>query len=93
MNWEAWGPTIISIITAIFVAGMLYGKQRDHTEHLANHDIKFAEVTDEFDQIKARIGLGEIELAKLQAWRDGYNAATNRRDGYDASSARHTDHT
>jgi ABC-type Fe3+-citrate transport system substrate-binding protein len=88
MNWASWGPTIVSIVTAIFIAGMMYGKQKDHTERLAAHDAKFDEVTDEFDKVKTRIGLGEVELAKLQSWRDGYNAATSRRDGYDAASTR-----
>lgn len=78
MNWEAWGPTIISFITAVFMAGMLYGKLNEHGE-------KIDDLGTEVESIKTRIGLGEIELAKLQSWRDGYNAATNRRDGYNAA--------
>lgn len=71
MNWEAWGPTIVSIVTAVFMAGMLYGKLKENSEKIDNLDT-------EMESIKVRVGLGEIELAKLQAWRDGYNAASNR---------------
>jgi hypothetical protein len=78
MDWAAWGPTIVSIITAVFIAGMMYGKQKDHTKLLDEHTEKFELVDNEFDKVKTRIGLGEIELAKLQAWRDGYNAATSK---------------
>lgn len=71
MDWAAWGPTIVSVVTAVFIAGMIYGKVKDHDRILKEH-------TDEIDAVKTRIGLGEIELAKLQAWRDGYNAATSK---------------
>lgn len=71
MDWAAWGPTIVSIVTAIFIAGMMYGKIKDHDKVLLQH-------TEEIEGVKTRIGLGEIELAKLQAWRDGYNAATSK---------------
>jgi hypothetical protein len=68
MDWAAWGPTIVSLITAIFIAGMMYGKIKDHDGHLAKHDV-------ELDTMLTRLNFGEIEIAKLQAWRDGYNAA------------------
>jgi hypothetical protein len=69
MIWESWGPTLVSVITAIFMAGMMYGKIKDHGEHLARHDT-------EIEDVKTRLGAGEIEVAKLQSWRDGYNAAS-----------------
>lgn len=84
MNWAEWGPTVVSIITAVFISGMIYGKVKDHEKKICNLDM-------EVEAIKVRIGLGEVELAKLQSWRDGYNAATNRRDGYDAASKQHKD--
>lgn len=82
INWAAWGPTIVSIITAIFIAGMMYGKLKEHDKHLEQHDDQFETMNDRFDgeieALKIRLGLGEVELAKLQAWRDGYNAAVGR---------------
>jgi hypothetical protein len=69
MIWEAWGPTLVSIITAFFMAGMMYGKVKDHDRYLARHDT-------EIEDVKIRLGASEIEVAKLQSWRDGYNAAT-----------------
>jgi hypothetical protein len=82
VNWEAWGPTIVTVVMWVFMAGMLYNTVKDHGNKIAKLDT-------EVDSIKVRVGLGEVELAKLQSWRDGYNAATNRRDGYDAGSNRH----
>jgi hypothetical protein len=71
IDWAAWGPTIVSLITAIFIAGMMYGKIKDHDGHLAKHD-------EELGTMLVRLGVGEIEVAKLQAWRDGYNAAAGK---------------
>lgn len=71
MNWAAWGPTIVSLVTAIFIAGMMNQKLKDHDQKFIVHDT-------EIEAVKVRVGLGEIEIAKLQAWRDGYNAASNR---------------
>jgi hypothetical protein len=72
MDWAAWGPTIVSLITAIFIAGMMYGKIKDHDGHLSKHD-------GELGNVLIRLSAGEIEVAKLQAWRDGYNAAAARK--------------
>lgn len=81
-NWSAWGPTIVSVVTAVFIAGMMYGKLKEHDKRLDQHDEEFdnssARVDAEIEALKGRIGLGEIELAKLQSWRDGYNAAVSR---------------
>lgn len=82
IEWAAWGPTIVSIVTAIFIAGMMYGKLKQHDKHLEHHDDEFESMNTRFDgeieALKIRLGLGEVELAKLQAWRDGYNAAIGR---------------
>ena len=71
IDWAAWGPSIVSVVTAIFIAGMMYGKQKDHDLHLAKHDT-------EIEDVKIRVVQGEIDIAKLQSWRDGYNAAVSK---------------
>jgi hypothetical protein len=71
MDWAAWGPTVVSLVTAIFIAGMLYGKINDHDKHLVKHD-------EDFGSVFVRLSAGEVEVAKLQAWRDGYNAAASK---------------
>lgn len=71
MDWAAWGPTIVSLVTAIFIAGMMYGKIKDHDGHLTKHD-------GELGSVFIRLSASEIEVAKLQAWRDGYNAAASK---------------
>lgn len=71
MNWSAWAPTLVTVIMAIFVAGKIYSKQEDHDERLKDHD-------ERFEQISVRDSLQDVALAKLEAWRDGYNAATSK---------------
>lgn len=71
MNWSAWAPSLISVATAIFIAGMMYSKQKDHDEQLLSHDKRF-------ERIEAKDSLQDVALAKLEAWRDGYNAASQR---------------
>jgi hypothetical protein len=69
VNLVAWGPSAITVITMIFTAGLLVGNQRDMGKALGNH----AKRLDGHD-----LGLqaAAIAIAKLEAWRDGYNAAT-----------------
>jgi hypothetical protein len=74
MNWAAWGPTIVAIVTAIFTAGLLTGRIRnqettlvEHRKWLLGHDVKFMDH-------------GE-RLARAEAWSAGYAAATAKRDG------------
>jgi hypothetical protein len=68
INWAAWGPTGISIVTAIFFAGVLWNKQlahdeklKDHEEHLTAHDKDIAQVN--------------VDVAKLTSFQEGYAAA------------------
>jgi hypothetical protein len=68
MGLAAWGPTIVAAITMIFTAGLMVEKLRDvgrkqseHGTRLNGHD--------------KDIQVANIAIAKLEAWRDGYNAA------------------
>ena len=73
MDLATWAPTLVSVATGIFIAGAIYGKQKDHTKKLEDHEEKI-------DHLGVRLNESEIEIAKLQSWRDGYNAATAQRN-------------
>ena len=70
IDWAAWGPTIVSILMAVFMAGSMFKTINDHDKRLSSHDSAIKEVAD-------RCGVNELSLAELKAWRDGYNAATS----------------
>lgn len=68
MDWAAWGPTIVSIITCIFFAGVLYSNQNNHSAHLAEHDKQLEDHTKD-------IISHSVEIAMLKAFQEGYAAA------------------
>lgn len=68
MDWAAWGPTIVSLISCIFFAGVLYSKQSSNSERLAVHDGQLNDHTKDLTSHAVKIGM-------LESWRDGYAAA------------------
>ena len=78
MEWAAWGPTIVSVITCFFFAGVLYANQHDHSKHLTEHDMQLDEHTRD-------LTAHAVQLGKLEAWKEGYAAA---RSTYDHSKIR-----
>jgi hypothetical protein len=68
MDWAAWGPTLVSIITCIFFAGVLFSKQIDNTAHLKEHDVQLEDHTKELHQQSVKIGM-------IEAFQQGYAAA------------------
>jgi hypothetical protein len=77
MDWASWGPTIVSIITCIFFAGVLYSNQNSHATHLLEHDKQLEEHTKD-------ITSHAVAIAVLKAFQEGYAAA---RATYDKSRA------
>ena len=65
MDWEAWGPTIVSFITCVFFAGVLWSTQRNHGEHLSEHDKQLEDHTKDLTAQAIKIGM-------LEAWKAGY---------------------
>lgn len=57
----AWAPAVVSLVTAIFMAGMYVSKIKDHDKRLDRHE--------------NTLGVHAVEIAEHKAWRDGYNAA------------------
>ena len=68
MDWAAWGPTIVSIITCIFFAGVLYSNQANHAVHLIEHDKQLEEHTRD-------ITSHSVAITALKAFQEGYAAA------------------
>lgn len=68
MDWAAWGPTVVSIITCIFFAGVLYSNQNNHDKRLKNHE-------HQIEDDRKTLGAHAIKIAMLESWRDGYAAA------------------
>jgi hypothetical protein len=71
MNWPAWGPTIVAVVTAIFMLGQITGRIRDQETTLVNHNGRL----DDHDE---KLTDQAVAIAKLEAWREGYNAATRK---------------
>ena len=60
MDLASWGPTLVAIITAVYIAGG-YGRDlRSNTKRIDAHDVDIKD-------------LG-TRMTAAEAWRDGYNA-------------------
>ena len=86
MDWAAWGPTIVSAITCIFFAGIVYQRQNNHADHLKEHDEIFQDQKRELELIKGNASFQAVKIGMLEAWRDGYAAA---KAAYDRTSPQH----
>jgi hypothetical protein len=64
MDWGSWGPTIIAVVTAVFIAGAYADTIRGHSKRLDAHDTKL-------DDLGTRVTAAE-------AWREGYNAGRSK---------------
>ncbi len=71
MNFALWGPTIVSVVVMIFTAGLLVGALRNETKRNDGQDGRL-------DGHDEKIELAALSIARLEAWRDGYNAAVSR---------------
>lgn len=69
-NLAAWGPTIVSGLVMVFTAGLLVGRIRNQETTLKDHH-------DRLNIIDTRLDGHSDRLARSEAWREGYNAATN----------------
>lgn len=64
-----WAPTVVAGITMIFTAGLLVGRIRNQETTLKDHH-------DRLNVIDTRLDGHSDRLARSEAWREGYNAAT-----------------
>jgi iron uptake system EfeUOB component EfeO/EfeM len=68
MDWAQWGPTVVSLVTCIFFAGVLYSNQNNHAKLLNEHSGQLDDHTRDLTSHAVKIGM-------LEAWKDGYAAA------------------
>lgn len=59
-----WAPTVVSAIIGLIVGGGFLQSVKDLKKTSAQHTVE--------------ININTLDIAKLNAWRDGYNAATHR---------------
>lgn len=71
VDWNSWGPTLISVATGLIMVGSLFAKVGNHEKKLSDHDKKISD-------LEKTEGLQNVALAELQAWRAGYEAATSK---------------
>lgn len=64
MDWSAWGPTIVAVVTAIYMAGSYGRSVKDHDKRLDGHD-------EELKDLGTRMTASE-------AWTEGYNAGRSK---------------
>lgn len=67
----AWGPTVVAIVTAIFIAGQVTGRIKDQEKTLVKHN-------DRLDGHDTAIGSLSDRQARLEAWREGYAAGSTK---------------
>ena len=68
VNWAAWAPTIVTVITTIFLAGAMWNRQRDHSALLKIH-------SDLHEEAREHNSAQDIALARLEEWKAGFSAA------------------
>ena len=73
MDWAAWGPTIVSIITCIFFAGVLYSNQNNHSKRLDEH-------SEQIDDDRKTLNEHAVKIGMLESWKEGYAAARSMYD-------------
>ena len=66
--WAAWAPTIVAVLTAIFVSGQIAGRIKHQEEALKEHHARL-------DEHGETLVVHAVAIAENKAWREGYNAA------------------
>jgi hypothetical protein len=65
VDWAAWGPTLVAIVTAIFIAGQVTGRIKDQEIVLKRHDLRL-------DGHDDKLGEHSVALAESKAFQSGY---------------------
>ena len=68
MDWAAWAPAIISLMTGLLILRGYISVVKEHTRRLDAHENIHRE-TERHDAAQ------DVAIAKLEAWNDGFGAA------------------
>jgi hypothetical protein len=71
IDWAAWGPTLVSLGLAVFVAGSMSQQLKDQGKRIDAHDERLKGHDDDLKDHSDR-------LARAEAWREGYSAGAHR---------------
>lgn len=71
MNWASWAPTIVAIVTAIFVTGQVTGRIKDQEKALDGHEQRL-------DGHDLKLENHALELVKINAFNEGYKAGMSK---------------
>lgn len=71
MTLAAWGPTIVAIVTAIFIAGQITGRIKDQEKTLLDHH-------DRLEGHDIKLEAHGLAIMEAKAWREGYNAGSKK---------------
>lgn len=72
MDWAAWGPTLVAIVTAIFIAGQVTGRIKEQEKTLEHHD-------ERLDGHDLKLESHGQSITRMEAWTEGYNAGSGRK--------------
>jgi hypothetical protein len=73
MDWAAWGPTLVAIITAVFIAGQVSGRIKDQEKTLVEHHGRL-------DEHDVKLETHGNAITRMEAWKEGYNAGSRNAD-------------
>lgn len=72
MTWLAGCNLLIMVLGFAWIGGRKEQRGRDNSSRLREHD-KW------LDEHRVRLDGHDVELAKINAWREGYNAGARKR--------------
>lgn len=67
MNWAAWAPAIVAVISALIVIGRTVGRIDDQEKTLEQHHNRIGIVENTTMQ-------HSLQIAESKGWRDGFKA-------------------
>lgn len=73
IDWAAWLPAIITLLTGAIILGGYFAVVREHGRRLDEHDLLHKEA-------EKKDNLQDVALAKLEAFNAGFSAARDRYD-------------
>lgn len=71
IDWAAWAPTGVAVVAVAFNHGQLVGRIKNQETALAEHHVRL-------DLHDTKLESHAIAIAKLESWKEGYNAGVAR---------------
>lgn len=82
---SAWVPAIITVVGWIFTLGLTVGRINSQEKTLVEHDDRLngqdVKLENHAAATATKLENHAIAIAKLEAWKEGYNAGVKKHDG------------